>query len=219
MTRWEILHAFIAARGYTSFLEIGTDRGETFRRITCPGKVSVDPDPTTQATFLMTSDEFFAQNHDRFDVIFIDGLPEKWQALRDALSAIQHVTHNGVILMHDCLPTSYLMQLPMAHPESSVLVKHHQAWTGDVWKAFLMLRLTCSFKTYVIDEDLGCGVIDVSKQTDPLYPSDMPEPESIDDVSFNDYLINRMDWMNVRTWKSVQEELEKEGEDNGTEDS
>ena len=59
MTRWEIINRFIMERNYWSFLEIGTKYGETFRQVAAEVKKSVDPDPRTAATFVMTSDTYF----------------------------------------------------------------------------------------------------------------------------------------------------------------
>ena len=61
-TRYDLINAFIKARKYKSFLEIGTAGGETFRAVNCEIKVSVDPCKEAGATFQMTSDEFFATN-------------------------------------------------------------------------------------------------------------------------------------------------------------
>ena len=64
-TRYDLINAFIKARKYKSFLEIGTADGANFRAVECEKKVNVDPN--AEATFRMTSDDFFRQNRDRFD--------------------------------------------------------------------------------------------------------------------------------------------------------
>ena len=59
---------------YTKYLEIGIAGGECFRFIEAAYKVSVDPAEDRYAhanpTFKMTSDDFFKQNHEIFDIIF-----------------------------------------------------------------------------------------------------------------------------------------------------
>lgn len=88
-TRYDLINAFINARKYKSFLEIGTAVGETFRAVNCEIKVSVDPCKEAGATFQITSDEFFATNRDRFDIVFVDGFHEWHQAERDVRNALK----------------------------------------------------------------------------------------------------------------------------------
>ena len=46
-------------------------------------KISVDPEKNSEhLTHEMTSDEFFEQNTDKFDVIFIDGLHHSDRSIR-----------------------------------------------------------------------------------------------------------------------------------------
>ena len=52
----------------------------------------------------MTSDEFFSQNKETFDLIFIDGLHIHEQVLKDIDNSLNVLNENGVILLHDCLP-------------------------------------------------------------------------------------------------------------------
>ena len=62
--RYELVQYFIDTFKYKNYLEIGYRRGDTFKKIKCKNKWSVDPfpHPDTQvheATFRMTSDDFF----------------------------------------------------------------------------------------------------------------------------------------------------------------
>ncbi len=169
MTRYDIINALIDARGYNSFLEIGTYRGETFNHVHCPIKRCVDPDPMAHATFQMTSDAFFTQNRklwgDRYDIIFIDGLHEREQVWRDIGGALWCLHDNGAIVMHDCLPTSEEMQ------EWHDISQQGKTWTGDVWKAYLKALHSLPFLVYVVDTDYGCGIIDTTR------PSHMPHKD------------------------------------------
>jgi len=73
--RTTLLNTLVDKFNYQSYLEIGQGHKEdNFRWIDCPHKIGVDPDESLNAAFQMTSDEFFAQNEDSFDLIFIDGL-------------------------------------------------------------------------------------------------------------------------------------------------
>jgi len=83
-----------------SFLELGTLRGDNFRAIRCPRKVSVDIND--HGTFKGTTDKFFAQNKARFDVVFIDACHDIEFALRDWNNAIK--VADRLIVLHDMVP-------------------------------------------------------------------------------------------------------------------
>lgn len=189
ITRHDVINSFITERGFHSFLEIGTDKGLSLRNVHAKRIVSVDPDMNTPATHHMTSDQYFAEHSDKFDIIFIDGLHECHQAYRDIHYALRdHLNRNGIIVIHDCLPTTKHMQ---EHHTTS----QNYEWTGDVWKAFVRSRAELPYEMYTIDTDYGCGIIDTSvrKATDTsALPTDM------DSMSYNDFVMNRDVWMNVR---------------------
>ena len=178
-TRFDLINYFIRERGFRSFLEIGTDAGDTFRAVDCPRKVSVDPN--ADATFRMTSDQFFDSNREKFDIVFVDGFHEWHQAHRDATNALRCLNKGGVVVMHDCAPTSAECA---RHLE--IYERPTGPWCGDVWVAFLKLRQELPFLTYVWNHDWGCGVIDTAKA-----PANLPEPlEDLDfyDLTFSDFL-------------------------------
>ena len=189
MNRWDIINQFIQDRNYHSFLEIGTASGECFNRVIAEEKVSVDPDQHTNATHKVTSDYYFSHKSlhkgKSFDIIFIDGLHEAEQVFRDIKNSLEHLNRGGVIVMHDCCPTSKSMQEPY---------RGQHFWTGDVWKAFVKARATLPYEMYVIQQDFGCGVIDTtqkkSQNTDGL-------PEDIGNMFYEDY-VKHPEWMNYK---------------------
>ena len=75
MAKIDIINNLIKHFGYKSYLEIGVQHKVTFNKVLCEIKVGIDPDRTMRANFVMTSDQFFAQNKDMFDIILIDGNP------------------------------------------------------------------------------------------------------------------------------------------------
>lgn len=188
MWRHEVINHFIQSRGYSSFLEIGTYRGDTYRNVSCRIRLSVDPDPSTPATHHMTSDDFFSSSRDKFDIIFIDGLHEHNQVWRDINNSLKHLNKNGVIVLHDCHPTSEKMQ--EYHTES----QWQFAWTGTVWKAFVKARATLPYELYVYDNDMGCGIID----TTMVRTSDVSElPTDMDTMTYEDFVAHP-EWMNFK---------------------
>jgi SAM-dependent methyltransferase len=193
MLRTDIIQSFITKRNYKSYLEIGTYRNVNFDKITIDNKVSIDPDPEAKATYQMTSDEFFAVNQDKFDIVFIDGLHEHNQVYKDIQNSLKFLNPNGVIILHDCMPKNEKMQLWDN--------KSHQfeEWTGDTWKAYYKALNEINYKVYVLDTDYGCGVIDTSKPKPKLaHIVDMEE------LTYQDYLNlkeeNKYNIVNPNSW-------------------
>ena len=201
--RYDIINHFIRTRNYRTFLEIGTAHGETYQNVIAPIRISVDPDPESAATFRMTSDEFFnlARDYDElgmtFDIIFIDGLHECNQAYRDIRNALALLNPDGVIVMHDCLPTSEAMQQHSSTYPGGL-------WTGDVWKAFVKARSDLSCLMYTIDTDFGCGIIDTKYRIDfgiteyKQYLKYQNLPFDMDSMTYEQFVANRNSWMNVK---------------------
>lgn len=177
MTRYDIIQKFINERNYKTFLEIGTFKGEAFNHIKIDHKESIDPDPECNATWQMTSDDYFKNSKDKFDIIFIDGLHEHNQVYRDICNSLEHLNPNGVIVMHDCMSKNEKMQLwdNKSH--------QHEEWTGDTWKAYYKAFKELDYEVYVVDTDYGCGVIDTSKERDIV--STVTDMENL---KYTDYL-------------------------------
>lgn len=157
MQRTEIIQLLINKTNAKNYLEIGVGPGINFRNINCQNKVCVEPFPTVPVTYTMTSDTFFEQNKQFFDVIFIDGLHEATQVYKDILNSLKFLNKNGYIICHDMNPHSEIIQ---KYPQEK-----SGEWTGDCWKAWVKLRMERSdLNMYVIDTDYGCGIISNGKQ-------------------------------------------------------
>ena len=158
MTRTEIIQKLINKIDAKSYLEIGMGPGKNFNAITCDKKVCVDPTPTVPVTFSLTSDEFFEQNNDKFDVVFIDGLHWSEQVYKDIINSLELLNEGGYIICHDMNPHSeFIQRYPQPKKESE--------WTGDCWKAWVKLRSERNdLNMFVVDTDYGCGVITKGKQ-------------------------------------------------------
>ena len=107
--RYEIIQKIIELKNYNSYLEIGCDKNQSFSNISINKRVGVDP--IEGGTHKMTSDKFFINNSDKFDLIFIDGLHEYSQVMCDIKNSLTCLAHNGVILLHDCLPRNIWNQV------------------------------------------------------------------------------------------------------------
>jgi SAM-dependent methyltransferase len=159
VNRLELILKLIDRVNATNYLEIGCDKNQIFNHINCKKKIGVDP--VKGGSMRMTSDEFFTLNSDTFDVVFIDGLHHYEQVTRDVNNAIKVLNPNGIIIIHDMLPT-HIDETSMPNPIKS---PHSPYWLGDVWRLSfdLMNRDDITFK--LIAMDCGCGVVTTVPQT------------------------------------------------------
>lgn len=155
--RTDIINDLISKHHLSRYLEIGVDNAATnFNKINCDYKTGVDPNEDCK--YRMTSDDFFeSYRGEKFDLIFVDGLHTAEQALRDINNALNLITENGFIVVHDCNPTSEGLQCPVNVRKG--------LWCGDVWKAWAELRASRpDLGMYVFDVDYGVGVIEKTSQ-------------------------------------------------------
>tara|TARA_B100001029_G_scaffold64949_1_gene52613 strand:+ start:465 stop:1241 length:777 start_codon:yes stop_codon:yes gene_type:complete len=132
------------------YLEVGVFTNQTFETIKAKNKISVDPDPGSYPTFLGTSDEFFNQNNEKFDVIFIDGLHHYDQCQADAINSLKCLNKNGFIFFHDFIPRNFLEEY---------VPRRNELWTGDCWKVSIELAKTVGIEFKVILADHGVGMV------------------------------------------------------------
>jgi hypothetical protein len=157
MERFDIINHLIKINNYKSFLEIGTQNQINFLNVNINHKVCVDPDPESNPTFMMTSDEFFEINKDTFDIVFIDGLHHADFVYRDIINSLKFLNKDGCLVVHDCIPFNELAQIiPLEKASDMGTI----AWNGDVWKSIIKLRTERKdLKISVVDTDHGCGII------------------------------------------------------------
>jgi len=137
---------FIASKiGAKSYLEIGTNNGKNFNSIAVAHKVGVDPDLTAVATVHKTSDEFFKDNQETFDLVFIDGLHHADQVKRDIENGFHSLPTGGVLVIHDCNPSD---------EKHTHVPRDSKVWNGDVYKT--VSGLTGGF---TMDMDYGCYIL------------------------------------------------------------
>jgi hypothetical protein len=157
-SRTDIIQNLIIKSNCKKYLEIGMGPGLNFASIKCEYKICVDPNPTVPVTHRMTSDEFFSQNQEKFDIIFIDGLHWSEQVYKDIVNSLKFLTDEGYIICHDMNPASEFVQ---RYPQPKV----ESEWTGDCWKAWVKLRTEREdLEMFVVDTDFGCGIIKKGKQ-------------------------------------------------------
>lgn len=192
MNRTALINHLISLRNYKSYLEIGLNCPDhNYNHIVVDHKECVDPygdyefkdrddysennlpdDIKAVLTYHMTSDEMFEKMpmDKKFDIIFIDGLHQAEQVLKDAKNSLLHLNEGGIILMHDCLPIGE----EFTHfPRTS-----NGIWYGSTWKVIPTLK-KAGLQVYVYNDDCGIGILPY--QDFSSYPSE------ILNVSYSDY--------------------------------
>jgi hypothetical protein len=113
------------------YLEIGVWEGTTFKHINSINKDGVDPGQYCDSDYVnykMNSDNFFLNNHKKYDFIFIDGLHTAHQVSKDIFNSIKCLNPGGIIMLDDVFPHN-------KNEQEALNLNKSGAQTGDVWKA------------------------------------------------------------------------------------
>ena len=179
--RWDLIEYLIKKNNYTNYLEIGCDQNQLFSKVLIENKIGVDP--VSGGNIKKTSDDFFKENVDKFDIVFIDGLHTYEQVKKDILNSVNFLNENGIILVHDCMPDSLGKQ---------AVPRYKMQWNGDVWKAIVDLRQKENLDIYTCEMDQGIGIISNRKNSSVLKLN-----KPIDKIKFKDYFENYKEYMRV----------------------
>ncbi len=194
MNRVDIIQTAVDSIGAKTYLEIGVRSGESFLPIICEKKIGVDPyfvnigrfssKEHSKYTYLFeeTSDKYFENHAEAFDVAFIDGLHTYEQSLRDASNCLKWMNEGGLVILHDCNPTSENMTNGKS-PD----------FTGDVWKTIVSLRSNPFLRVCVLDCDYGVGVVSKGFSNNHLNLS----IEDIAHMSYSDLENDRKNLLNL----------------------
>jgi hypothetical protein len=105
-----LINDLISDLKYQSYLELGVSLGESWDRITCDKKIGVDNNINVANKFdgviHSTTDDYFLNNKDKFDLIYIDALHEKNQVYKDFKNSFNSLNDSGIIIFHDINPIS-----------------------------------------------------------------------------------------------------------------
>jgi predicted O-methyltransferase YrrM len=182
-SRIEVLQHLVTSKNYKTYLEIGCDKNQVFDKIIVDIKEGVDPN--RGGTVRKTSDDFFADDNRKWDLIFIDGLHAYEQVARDVENAIARLNDNGTIVIHDMLPV---------RESQATLVPTEKYWLGDVWRLAFDLIERSDIKFNIFKFDFGCGIITKDSQV-PVVVADKNESwdfyknnyNKLPLISFNEY--------------------------------
>lgn len=153
----ELLQYLAGKINAKTYLEIGVSNPvNNFDKIPVAHKVGVDPNPKAQATYCMTSDEYFLHYIEElplrlsFDLIFIDGLHHADQVKRDFENSLKVLNEGGLIVLHDTCPDKEkITHVPRDRPGR---------WLGDVYK-FASTLSNYNVNYFTLDIDNGCTVV------------------------------------------------------------
>jgi hypothetical protein len=203
--RTDVINFLIDKYNYKTYLEIGVaNTALNFTHVNAEHKVGVDPGEVGGIQYNITSDDFFTQNRSRFDIIFIDGMHEYHHVYRDITNSLKCLNDNGIVVMHDCNPTTEAMQLVpntsdgnwsdsewQSFVEMRSKITDSGEWTGDTWKAFVKFRTeTQHHFMCVVDIDYGIGIVKpTSKLVDRFVNNDI--------LSYDNLVKNKSNWLNL----------------------
>lgn len=190
--RFDLINYIIEQNNFNDYLEIGVNDGSCIRRVNISNKDGVDPAPNSESgtgdvpeiNYQVTSDYFFDNYaYKKYDIIFIDGLHHSDQVDKDIQNSLKYLNDDGYILLHDCNPPEYEIQL---------VPRQTGIWNGDVWKSIVKLRCTDpNLDICVVDTDWGIGVI--SKGNQNTYKKSSLE----ECLQWNYFNINRDELLNI----------------------
>lgn len=153
-TRYTLIDYLQQTYKYQYYLEIGCDGNITYDLAAKYFSYAICVDPVKGGTHRMTSDDFFKNNNETFDLIFIDGLHESHQVQKDIMHALRFLSPTGTIVLHDANP-----HFKKAQEEEPIDWNKQGVWNGDVWKAIVALRLQDGLEVVVGDFDYGVAVV------------------------------------------------------------
>ncbi|WP_342151006.1 class I SAM-dependent methyltransferase [Methylorubrum sp. SB2] len=154
MQRPELINSFLSLFDQPRYLEIGVEKGLTFKEIKADWRVGVDPQPKFEdETFLgedfqmfrMPSDKYFTDEVEvgkPFDVAFIDGLHTAEQTLRDFINVMSFTKNEAVIIIDDIRPANWVEALHLDLWVKVVPMTDgtYTGWTGDVFKLLYLIE-------------------------------------------------------------------------------
>ena len=157
ISRTEIINYLINKYSYKTYLEIGVrDPKTNFDKIKINYKDGVEPNwldaPISGNQYIQESDDYFSSLDKtiKYDLIFIDGLHLEHQVDKDIKNSLNHLSENGVIIIHDCNPITELRQR-----EEYEINGEYPNWNGTTWKSWVKLRCTrLDLNMYVINVNI-----------------------------------------------------------------
>jgi Methyltransferase domain len=129
------------------YLEVGVAYGTTLQAINASSKVGVDPNPLFDlhrlprdvTMYVEDSDQFFKslEPQVKYDFVFLDGLHESRQLLRDIINSLKHLDLRGWLLIDDVIPSDSISAIPdleISYSTRGVRADQGFPWHGDCFR-------------------------------------------------------------------------------------
>ena len=187
----QLINKLIKKHKYRSYLEIGVRKGKTFYQVKARRKVGVDP--AYKCKFQMTSDKFFKQNKDTFDIILIEGNRQGDIPYRDIQSSLKILNKDGAIIVRGAnQPKNWFYNKKLKIPR----------WKETVWMAASKIRLESNCLIATIKEENGLSIIKNEKSGDYIcFPVERMTKER--------FLAHRKELLNLISWKDACREISR----------
>ena len=216
-----IINECLKQIGGENYLEIGVRHGTSIKLIRAKRSWGVDPKITLSnhpvkyfvkyILAFLTGTRFFQMTSDHFlstqkrllkkhgiDVALIDGLHTHEQTLKEVLCCLTYLKKGGILVLHDCNPSTPTMAYPAASFEDVAALNLPDwtlAWCGDVWKTIVYLRsFRKDLSVCVLNCDYGVGLIKVGQPESMLKLS----AEDIKRLSYEDLASDRARLLNLK---------------------
>ena len=230
MNRITVIQECINLTNTKTYLEIGVAKGLCFFKLKARRKIAVDPsfifskkrkwrscftNPCNFRSryFEMTSDLFFKMHREILikappEIVFLDGLHTHEQSFRDFENVLPFIASGGLIILHDCNPSSAAASTPADSYEHARKLNPEGwtgEWSGDVWKTIPKIRKTYpDLSVFVLDCDYGLGII---TKRSKIPPTSISIP-STDNLTYQDLEQNREKILNIKAPEYFEEFLE-----------
>ena len=182
-----LINDLISDLNYKSYLELGVSVGESWKLISCENKIGVDNNINVANEFdgviHATTDDYFLNNKDKFDLIYIDALHEKNQVYKDFKNSFNVLNDSGVIIFHDVNP----FDISQTHFNNS----------GDVFE--LWIELAKTYKVYIIKNEYDGDSVGIFIKSENSKFIDI----EIKDYTYQFFSENREDFISYLNYEEI----------------
>lgn len=233
MNRTQFIQKLIDTKSAKTYLELGTGNGRNFLSIRCKKKYAVDPKFIIPIGFKVkclllnphnwfahyfqeTSENFFITHKTSIkkmktlDVVFIHSQHSFEASLKVALNALQYLSPDGVIIVHNCFPPN--KEAAFAVKEITKSNKRQiEGLCGDVFKSMVYLRTKYldTLRVRVLETDFGLGVITLKKNFISAPETDHELYKKVDKMTWDEMMEDPEQVIGLVPLENVNELLEE----------
>lgn len=238
MNRTQFIQKLIDTKSAKTYLELGTGNGRNFLSIRCKKKYAVDPKFIIPIGFKVkclllnphnwfahyfqeTSENFFITHKTSIkklktlDVVFIHSQHSFEASLKVALNALQYLSPDGVIIVHNCFPpnreAAYAVKKIPEGKERQI-----EGLCGDVFKSIVYLRIKYldTLRVRVLETDYGLGVITLKKKFNSTTEIDQELFKKVDKLTWDEMMEDPEKMIGLVPLENVSELFEELREKN-----